>query len=191
MIDTFSANSLKVLNKSVKEFENKYINSLEFIKKDEKAKLGNKFHGLICYYLKGFNIEKIENSLKEEKETWEKIKNSKIIEFANSGDKKYIEQPFFIKENVCGKNFYLTGRFDAVIKKDEKYIILDWKTKTLPENPKTDIQTIVYFEAASKLFKTENIEMVYYSLSDENIAQVQFEGCYIDEIKKIISKIIQ
>ena len=46
-IDTFSSNSLKILEKSVEEFEKKYIHNLSLFKKDDRAILGQKFHSLI------------------------------------------------------------------------------------------------------------------------------------------------
>lgn len=191
MINTFSANSLKILDKSVDEFKEKYILNLYFIEKNEEAVLGNKFHALICCLLKGQNFKKTETALSNsEKEIWDKIKNSDIINFAILSEEKFIEQPFFIKENLNNKPFYLTGRFDAVIKNGEKYTILDWKTKNLPKNPEFDLQTIVYFEAASKLFKTENLEMIYYSLVDEVEIKIPYSN-NLRKIKEVVSKVIQ
>ena len=191
MINTFSANSLNVLDKSCEEFNKKYVLGLDFLEKNAEAELGNKFHALICYLLKNQNYEIFEYALSsDEISIWEKIKNSEIISFAKNSDEKYVEQPFYIKENLNKKVFYLTGRFDAVVKNGGKYTILDWKTKNLPKNPEYDLQTIVYFEAAKKLFKTENIEMVYYSLIDKKEAKI-FYSDNSERIKNIISKIIQ
>ena len=191
MINTFSCNSLKVLDNSYEEFKRKYILKLDFLEKNEEAIIGNKFHFLISCLLKGQNFEKMEKSLNEEEfKIWNDVKNSEIINFATLCFEKYIEQPFLIKENLNGNNFYLTGRFDAVVKNNDKYTILDWKTKNLPKNPEFDLQTIVYFEAASKLFKTENLEMFYYSLVDKTSVCIQYKN-NLDKIKQIVSKIIQ
>ena len=57
------------------------------------------------------------------------------------------EYPFLIKEELNNENYYLTGRFDAIYKKDSEYIIYDWKTLNLPKNPKDDLQSIVYIYA--------------------------------------------
>ena len=65
-IDTFSSNSLKILEKSVEEFEKKYIHNLSLFKKDDRAILGQKFHSLICAYLKGFDTERIIKELNRE-----------------------------------------------------------------------------------------------------------------------------
>lgn len=188
-MDTFSVNSLKILNNSIGDFEKKYINKTEFISKTAEAKLGERFHGLICYYLKNFNIEKYENALsEEEKIIWTKVKNSSIVQAAKEAQKKYVEQPFYVKEQLSDKEFYLTGRFDAVIKNGEDYIILDWKTKNLPKNPEFDIQTMVYTFCASKLFKTKKIKMVYYSLEMGLNIEVDYREEYSDKIKEIVKK---
>lgn len=190
MIDTFSANSLKILDKSLEDFEKKYIHNLEFYKTDENAQIGNKFHNLICYYLKNYDVQKFESALnKGELEIWEKTKNSSLFDFIKSADEKFIEQPFFIKENFNGKDFYLTGRFDAVIKKGEEFTILDWKTRKIPACVESEIQTVVYIFCASKLFKSKNIKMVYYSLEEEKEAGADYREDYFDKIIKIISKI--
>lgn len=188
-MDTFSANSLKILQISKTEFERKFIDKIELIEENKDAILGNKFHSLICYYLKNYNIQKFENSLLEnEKEIFEKIKTSKIMTMAKNADEKFIEQPFFTKETINNKPFYLTGRFDAVLKINDKYIILDWKTKNLPKDVNEDIQTIVYLHCASKLFKTNNVEMIYYSLTNGEEKTAQFND-NIEKIKEIVSKI--
>lgn len=191
MIDTFSCHSLKILDSSYEEFKRKYILKLDFLEQNEDAAVGNKFHALISYLLKNQNFKKLESALNEkEADIWNNFKNSEIINFAIFSNEKYIEQSFLIKENLNNKNFYLTGRFDCVVKNNDKYTILDWKTKNLPKNPEFDLQTIVYFEAASKLFKTTNIEMVYYSLVDKNSACIQYIN-NLNKIKEIVSKVIQ
>ena len=65
-MDTFSVNSLKILEKSLEEFENKYIFHLDFINKNEAAQKGERLHALISYYIKGFEIEKMVNSLEDD-----------------------------------------------------------------------------------------------------------------------------
>ena len=46
-MDTFSANSLKILQISKAEFEKKFIDKIELIEENKDAILGNKFHSLI------------------------------------------------------------------------------------------------------------------------------------------------
>jgi len=192
MIDTFSANSLKILDKSASLFQMEYVEGIKFIEQNKDAQSGNRLHAIISYCLKGYDTSKFESVLdKNEALIFSKLKKSEILNFAIHSNEKFIEQPFFIKEDLNNKPFYLTGRFDAVIKNGDKYTILDWKTNNIPKNPDSDIQTVVYFEAAKKLFKTENLDMIYYSLEKEECAKIQYSGGYLDRIKGIISKIIQ
>ena len=120
-IDTFSANSLKVLDRSFEELKNKYIYNLFLNKKDERAVLGQKFHNLICAYLKGFDVSKIILELDEnEIEIWQKLK------ITLEEKKEYFiktEYSFLIKEELRDNFYYLTGRFDAIYKENDEYII--------------------------------------------------------------------
>jgi len=191
VIDTFSVNSLKLIQKSTEEFKNKYIEGLEFYKKDENTSLGNIFHTLISYYLRGYDIEKyLENLEESKKETFYSLINSDIMKTILSSDKKFIEQPFFIKFELNNAPFYLTGRFDLVIQKGNKFTIIDWKTKTIPKNPMDDIQTVVYTYALSKMTSTKEIDMVYYSLSTGETAQAGYSGNQAEKIGEIILKVL-
>ena len=73
-IDTFSAHSLKILDKSIDEFKQKFIYNLSLYKKDPRAILGQKFHALICYFINGFDVLKVIDELDEkEKVIWKNL----------------------------------------------------------------------------------------------------------------------
>ena len=172
-MNTFSVNSLKLLDKSTEEFINKYILHLDFISYNQNAKSGERLHAMISYYLKGFDITKLANSLnKDEKEILEKSLSLDIFKEKEKFIKS--EESFLIK---CCKDdliFYLSGRFDAIFKDEEKYTIYDWKLKNIPQNPKDDLQSIVYLYCASKIFNTKNIAIKYISLETQQIAEIDF-----------------
>ena len=88
-------------------------------------------------------------------------------------------------------NYYLVGRYDAIYKENNQYIIYDWKTLNLPKNPNDDLQSIVYLYCASKIFKTENIKMRYLSIEKLDFIDVDFESVqkYKNRIDSIISKL--
>ena len=179
MLDTFSVNTLKKID----ENENLKLIDLSFISKTPEIILGQELHRLIYYYIKGFDIKKIEENLDENiKSIWEKIKNSKIL------DKNFVftEVGFLIKLD----NYFLDGRFDAIYKEGDQYTIVDWKTKNLPKNPKSDIQTLVYLYCASKLLKTKKIKMKYITLKSLEEAEIGFgdEKDYEKRILEIIKK---
>ena len=188
-IDTFSAHSLKILEKNVDEFKNKFIHNLSLFKKEKRATLGQKFHALICYFINGFDISKlIEDLDKQEQKIWKNLEN--ILK-----DKKenfiHTEYPFLIKEDLKGWNYYLTGRYDAIYKENDQYVIYDWKTLNLPKNPSEDLQSVVYLYCASKIFNTEKIKMRYLSIEKLNFIDVEFETVqkYKNRIDSIILKL--
>ena len=190
-IDTFSANSLKILDKSLEEFKNKYVYNLSLFKKDKRATLGQKFHSLICYFINGFDVSKLELELSEKEKTiWQNLKN--IIK----DDKKnfvHTEYPFLIKDKLETKNYYLTGRYDAIYQDDDGIVIYDWKTLNLPKDPMNDLQSIVYLYCGSIIFKTKKIKMRYLSIERLNFIDVEFESLekYKNRIDEIILKLFQ
>ncbi len=219
IFDTFSANSLKILDKSTDEFRLRYIKNLYFTPDNKKAKTGQNLHNFLCFYLKNFDTSKIEGSFSEDDKNFiEKIKDFDEIKLLKDADKKSIEQPFLIKctpentiepknldvtdnfykkENLLPdkhqtKNvFYLTGRFDAALIKENSVEIYDWKTLNTPKDPENDIQTIVYLYAASKLYKTKNISIKYISLTKNESVEIPYTSNfnYFKRIFGIVQKL--
>lgn len=188
-IDTFSAHSLKILDRSLDEFKNIFIYNLTLFKKDPRALLGQKFHNLICFYLNNCDISKVVLELNEkEKVIWNNLEN-----ILNEKKQNFIktEYSFLIKEELKGWNYYLTGRYDAIYKENDEYIIYDWKTLNLPKEPENDLQSIVYLYCASKIFNTEKIKMRYLSIEKLNFIDVEFENLlkYKTRIDSIVSKL--
>lgn len=189
-MNTFSVNSLKLLDKNIEDFINKYILHLEFLSSNQSSKRGERLHAMISYYLKNFDITKILNSLnQDEKEILEKTLTLDIFKEKEKFIKS--EETFLIK---CCKDdliFYLSGRFDAIFKDGEKFIIYDWKSKNIPQNPRDDLQSIVYLYCASKIFNTKNIAIKYISLENQQITQTNFEdeNAYLERIFNIVKKL--
>ena len=189
-MNTFSVNSLKLLDKNIEDFINKYILHLDFLSYNQSAKSGERLHAMISYYLKGFDITKLTNSLnRDEKEILEKTLTLDIFKEKEKFIKS--EETFLIK---CCKDdliFYLSGRFDAIFKDGEKFIIYDWKSKNIPQNPQDDLQSIVYLYCASKIFNTKNIAIKYISLENQQITQTNFEdeNAYLERIFNIVKKL--
>ena len=187
--DTFSANSLKLLSKSVEEFKNKYIYDLSIYKKDKRAELGQKFHSLICFYINGFDIKKLLLDLDEgELSCWKKLE-----EVLKPKKNNFIktEYPFLVKNELNKKPYYLTGRFDAIYKENDEITIYDWKTLNLPKNPENDLQTIVYLYCCHKIFNTEKIKLRYLSVEKLDYADISFEKAeiYQNKIEETIKKL--
>lgn len=188
-MNTFSVNSLKLLEKNEQEFIDKYILHLDFLNKNEPAKMGERLHGFICYYLRGFNMDKIYNSL-EQKEK-EMLQNVLKLDIFNQKE-KFIktEESFLVKVRGDKFNFYLTGRFDAIYKDNDGYIIFDWKSKNIPQNPQEELQSVVYLYCASEIFNTQNIKIQYLSLEKQTSTTVEFKdkNQYLKRICSIADK---
>lgn len=183
MIDTFSANSLKILDKSLDEFIKKYIYHLSIYKKDERASLGSKYHALICQYLKGYDISKMKTELDNPRIFEEFLKTINSDNFIKT------EYSFLIKDELNNKPYYLTGRYDAIYKDDNNYIIYDWKTLNIPKEVENDLQTIVYLYTASKIFNTKNLKMRYVSIEKNEYKDVIYKNNNI--YKKRIDEIVR
>lgn len=188
-IDTFSAHSLKILDKSLDEFKNKFIYNLSLFKKDERATLGQKFHALICSYINNFDISKMLLELSEKEiaiwKNLETILKEKKDNFINT------EYSFLIKDELNSWNYYLTGRYDAIYKENDEYIIYDWKTLNLPKEAQNDLQSIVYLYCANKIFNSEKIKMRYLSIEKLDFIDVSFDSVqkYKNRIDSIILKL--
>lgn len=201
-IDTFSANSLKILDKDPNEFKLKYQEGIFLNPDSGAAKQGQNLHSYICFYLKDFDMSKIENALAgSDKAFIEKIKEYNTIKTLKNAAVKDIEQPFFVKCTFPGTSpgnlqdiFYLTGRFDAVLHQtnpENSIQIFDWKTQNLPKDPENDIQTVVYLYAASKLYRTNDISLTYITLAKNETATIAFNPSadYLSRISNILIKL--
>lgn len=189
-MNTFSVNSLKTLDISADEFVKKHILRLEFLNKPESAKRGERLHAMISYYIKGFDTKKIEASLNaDEKALFDQIKALDF--FKEKGKFIKSEEAFLVKCQSGGRDFYLTGRFDAIYKDKDNYIIYDWKSKNLPKDPESDLQSVVYLYCASKKFNTTNVALKYFSLKNKKTAVVEFdnENTYYKRILNIVEKL--
>lgn len=189
MIDTFSSNSLKILEKDIVEFQNKYVLGLSLYKKDKRAILGQKFHSLICYYIKGFNVNKLLFDLEEnELEFWKKLEK-KLEPIKNDFIKT--EHSFLVKDVLNNKPYYLTGRFDAIYKKNDEIIIYDWKTLNIPIDALYNLQTVVYLYCANKIFNNENVKIRYLSIEKLIEKDIPFKNAkiYKETIENIIKKL--
>ena len=124
---------------------------------DEIFEFGKNIHALASYYLKGENIDKMEQSLSlKELEVWNYLKESKYFTY----DVVNTEYNLAVK---IGKYFF-GGRLDALVKNGDKYYILDYKTGSAPKDAKYDYQTMIYTLCVKEFFKTNDVTFVYIDL---------------------------
>ena len=186
MFKQFSPNMLKTYELCSKKFDFKYNQSISMPVNDEIFVFGKNIHALASYFLRGENIEKMELALNEkEKSVWEYLKNTKYFTYS------VINTEYNLSVKV-GEVFF-GGRLDALVKNGTQYYILDYKTGSIPKNPKFDFQTIIYTLAVKEFFKTDNISFVYIDLKNRDEVVIKFEPTmeeiYKNKLLDVIEKI--
>lgn len=107
--------------------------------------------------MRGENIDKMELSLSEhEAAVWNYLKGIKYFGY------EVVNTEYNLSLKL-GDAFF-GGRLDALVKEDDTYYILDYKTGSAPKNAKFDYQTMIYLLAVSKFFKTDKVKFIYIDL---------------------------
>lgn len=183
----FSPNMLKTYETCPKKFYYRYIETLNVPVSSLPFEKGKKIHALANYFLKGVNISRIETCLSEnESEVWQSL----------------LENPFFKKECFQSEyqlsckidKYWVGGRLDAIVHDYEKYYILDYKTGSIPKNPKFDYQTMVYLLCLDKFLKTyDSLSFVYINLKDKQNYVIEYDqnlkSQYEEKLISICNKI--
>ena len=138
---------LKTYEKCPEKYYFRYIKNLQMPVNDDMFTMGKNIHALASYYLKGENIDNMEKSLTaEESDLWNYLRNIEYFKYTTVNT----EYNLSVK---LGNNFF-GGRLDALVKNDDRYYILDYKTGSAPKNAEYDFQTIIYLLAVKEFFKT-------------------------------------
>lgn len=186
MFQNYSPNMLKTFEQCPKKFYLKYVKNISMPTNDEIFELGKNIHAMASYYLRKENIHKMENSLSErEKLIWEYLKEIKYFGFET------VNTEYNLMVKI--QNTFFGGRLDALVKENNKYYILDYKTGSAPKNAKYDYQTIIYLLAVRAFFKTNNVVFVYLDLKNktETIIELttdlikEYESKLLDIVKRI------
>lgn len=183
MNNTFSVNMLKTYDTCIKKFDFKYNQKISMPQNPEFFEKGKKIHALANYYLRGANITKLETAFSNaEKEAWEKLKFNEFF------SKKCLHSEYNITSKVG--DYWVFGRLDALMKEEDDYFILDYKTGQIPQNPQHDFQTMVYLICADKIIKKYNsLKFVYIDLKNNKNHVIEFSNSQRDIFENaIISK---
>lgn len=194
LINNFSPNMLKVFDKCAYEFFLKYMQKLSLPQRSNIFEKGKKIHALANYYLKGFDICKMEKALtEEEKITWESLKNNAYFKL------DVVNTEYNLSCKV-GK-YWIGGRIDAFMKSNNDYFILDYKTGNIPQNPEWDFQTITYLLCADKFLEKkggyDSLKFVYLGLKNNTQKEIvlteeskkQYEEKILSTCKNIDSSV--
>lgn len=144
--------------KCPKAYYYKYILGIKIFQHKDKFTLGKNIHALASYKAKGLNINKLLNIMSEEEKLhWQNLLSNDFFNYPQIA----VEWGFDV--HLDG-DFWLNGRIDAIFKKNNKIIIVDWKTgQNLPELPEESFQSMIYLYAFYNSQKDFDIE---FSASD-------------------------
>ena len=182
MTELFSPNMLNTFNKCPKKYFFRYIKNFSMPVNEDIYTLGKNIHALASYYLKGENIENMEKALSsKEYEVWQYLKNIEYFKYP------FINSEYNLSVKI-GANFF-GGRLDALVKNEDTYYILDYKTGSAPKNAMYNFQTMIYLLSVSSFFETDNVVFVYIDLKNKCEVKINLSSELISEYKTKLSDI--
>ena len=184
MLQIYSPNMLKTFKQCPRKFFYRYIKNINMPVNDEIFELGKNIHALASYYLNKENIYKMEQALSEKEQAiWAYLKNIKYFAFET------INTEYSLSINI--ENIIFGGRIDALLKDNETYYILDYKTGSIPKDAKYDYQTMIYLLAVSDFFKTEKVVFVYIDLKNKEEVKIELSTSLINEYKEFLTQTVE
>lgn len=186
MFQIFSPNMLKTFELCPKKFYFKYIKNISMPTNDEIFEFGKNIHAIASYYLKKENIDKMEKSLTpKESSIWDYLKNINYFSY------EVIDTEYSLTVKL--EQYFLGGRLDALVKKNDTYYILDYKTGSIPKNAKYDFQTMIYLLAVKEFFKTNKVCFIYLDLKNKTEVKIELTEElsleYKNKLLEIVTKI--
>lgn len=191
----YSPNMLKTFKSCPVKYKFKYEDKISLPQKSSFFEKGKKVHALANYYLQGLDVSKLEPTLNEdEQRAWQMLKAN---EFFN---KTYVNSEYNLSCKVG--DCWIGGRLDALVKDvaqnsindSECYYILDYKTGSIPQNPKYDYQTMVYLLCLSNspiVKEGDEIKFVYIDLKNDDNYVIDFTPERKVEYEKAIVEICE
>ena len=180
-MNSFSPNMLKTYQTCPKKYYYKFVEQINVPASFLKFEQGKKIHALANYYLQKINISRIESALTEsEKELWLSLLNNPFFQ------KTCLKSEYSL---TCkAGDYWVGGRLDAVVKDEEKYYILDYKTGTLPKNPEYDYQTIIYLLCLDVLLENKMpLAFVYIDVKNSKNHVIEYNQKLKEEYTKLLS----
>ena len=173
---------LKTYEICPKKFYFRYVKNISMPVNDEIFELGKNIHALASYYLRKENIYKMEQSLTErERLIWEYLKSTTYFSF------EAINTEYNLSVKIG--EYFFGGRLDALVKNNDRYYILDYKTGSAPKNAKYDFQTMIYLLAVKTFFATNNVTFVYLDLKNKDEVKIELTPDLVLEYEKKLTMI--
>ena len=139
----------------------RYIEQIPSPTLDINFSTGKNIHALASYFLKRLNIEKFEKALSgKEVEYWNFLKGCRYFNLELMGIEKSVSMRL--------DKYWIGGRMDAIVKENNDYYILDYKTGGVKDDMKYDPQTMIYLLLCESLYKDYNsINFVYIDVKNK------------------------
>lgn len=159
---------IKTYQACPKKYYFQYVENINMPKSSLAFEKGKKVHALANYYLQKIKIDRIESALNDsEREVWELLKENPFYNM------DYLKSEFTLSIKLS--DFWLGGRLDAIVHKENDYYILDYKTGSIPQNPEYDPQTMIYLLCADKYIKNyDSLSFVYIDLKNKQNYIIKF-----------------
>ena len=178
---------IKIYKECPQKYAYIYVDNINLPQNKYFYEKGKNIHAMANYFLKGYKTEKLEKALTDEEiNIWNYLKNIKYFNY------EVINSEYQLSSKI--ENYWIGGRLDALVKNDENYYILDYKTGSIPQNPEYDYQTMIYLLCADKLIKNYNsLNFVYLDLKNQEEKFIKFSNVlkneYINMLKKVLDEI--
>lgn len=165
-IGVISPNLLKLFEDCPMKFYYRYIEQIPAPNLDKNFTTGKNIHALASYYLKNLDIEKFEHALNsKESVLWSYLKQTPYFVYDVVGIEKYIS----VKLDSC----WIGGRIDAIVKDNEDYYILDYKTGDVKDDMTYDFQTMIYLLVCDEMYSQKNsISFIYLDLKQQREVKI-------------------
>ena len=159
---------IKTYQACPKKYYFQYVENINMPKSLLPFEKGKKVHALANYYLQKIKIDRIESALNDsEREVWELLKENPFYNM------NYLKSEFTLSIKLS--DFWLGGRLDAIVHKENDYYILDYKTGSIPQNPEYDPQTMIYLLCADRYIKNyDSLSFVYIDLKNKQNYVIKF-----------------
>lgn len=184
MLKILSPNMLKTFELCPKKFYFRYVKNINMPVNDEIFELGKNIHAIASYYLKKENIDKMEKSLSiKELELWNYLKANQYFSYSA------INTEFNLSVKLG--EYFFGGRLDALVRENDHYYILDYKTGNAPPNAQYDFQTMIYILAVKEFFKTNKISFIYIDLKNKTEVKIDITENLANEYQEKLIQIAQ
>ncbi len=164
---------LKIFEECPQKYKFMYVDKISLPQNKYFFEKGKKIHAIASYYIKGFDVSKLENALNEtERKIWNYLKSTEYFKY------EFLKSEYQLNMKIT--EYWIGGRLDALVKDENNYYILDYKTGEIPKNPEFDYQTMIYLLCADKKIKNyDSLSFVYLDLKNNSEYKIQFA----DELK--------